>query len=57
MREREAALLTVQAMQADLIRKKSALSILTQSGQQVSPFWFILLGAVSMSVRGLCVLG
>ena len=38
MREREAALLTVQAMEADLARKRTALSSLTQ-GQQVSPFW------------------
>ena len=38
MREREAALLTVQAMEADLARKRSALSSFTQ-GQQVSPSW------------------
>ena len=43
MREREAALLTVQAMQADLVRKKGALSVLTQGGQQVSPSVFSFL--------------
>ena len=52
MREREAALLTVQAMQADLVRKKSALSTLTQGGQQVSASVFPFLALVSMRFRG-----
>lgn len=54
MREREAALLTVHAMQADLVRKRSGLAFLTQGGQQVS-FSFFLFWRCVCEIQGPCL--